>query len=173
MTLLQRQQAALAPVQTQLLHEAVAAGHRIVAEARLDAEGQIAAARARADDLVTGARADGRAAAGTLAAAERNHGRQVARAVLLDADRRAYDELSARIRSAVRELRDDPGYGEIRERLAALALAAAGPEASITEHPDGGVLAEGPGISVDCSLPRLADLAVVALGPRIRELCGS
>ncbi len=173
MTLAQRQQAALAPVETQLLRDAVAAGRRIVADARLDAAAQIAAARTRADDLVVQARAEGRAAAGTLAAEERNSGRQAARAVLLDADRRAYDEVADRIRAAVRGMRDEPGYGKIREQLAALARSTAGPEASITEHPDGGVLAAGPGITVDCSLPRLADLAVAALGPRIRELCGT
>lgn len=170
MTLLQRQQAALAPVQTQLLREAVAQGHRIVADARLDAEAQVAAARVRADELVARARADGQSAARALATAELGRGRQAARAVALDADRRAYDALAARIRSAVCGLRSQPGYGEIRERLAALALSAAGPGASVSEHPDGGVLAEGPGITVDCSLPRLADLAIAALGPEIREL---
>jgi vacuolar-type H+-ATPase subunit E/Vma4 len=170
MTLLQRQQAALAPVQTQLLRDAVAQGHRIVADARLDAEARVAAARVRADELVARARADGRSAAGALATTELGRGRQAARAAALDADRRACDALAARIRSAVCGLRDQPGYGEIRERLAALALSAAGPGASVSEHPDGGVLAERPGITVDCSLPRLANLAVAALGPEIREL---
>jgi vacuolar-type H+-ATPase subunit E/Vma4 len=170
MTLLQRQQAALAPVQTQLLREAVARGHQIVADARRDAQAQVAAARVRADELVTRARAAGQSAAGALATAELGRGRQAARAAALDADRRAYDALAARIRSAVRGLREEPGYGEIRDRLAVLALSAAGPGASVSEHPDGGVLAEGPGITVDCSLPRLADLAVAALGPKIREL---
>lgn len=172
MTLLQRQQAALAPVQTQLLREAFDRGHWIVADARRDAEAQLAAARVQADELVARARADGQAAAAALAAADLSRGRQAARAVLLDADLRAYDALAARIRSAVRGLRDQPEYGEIRERLAALALRAAGPGASVSEHPDGGVLAEGPGITVDCSLPRLADLVVAALGPKIRELAG-
>lgn len=173
MTLLQRQQAALAPVQTQMLREAIARGHRIVADARLDAEARVTEARVRAEDLVARARADGQAAAGELAAAELSRGRQAARAVLLAADRRAYDALAARVRSAVRGLRDQPEYGEIRERLAALALSAAGPGASVSEHPDGGVLAKGPGITVDCSLPRLADLAVTALSPKIRELAGT
>lgn len=172
MTLLQRQQAALAPVQTQLLREAVDRADRIVADARLDAETQLAAARVRADELVARARADGQAAAAVLATADLGRGRQAARAVLLDADRRACDALAARIRSAVCGLRDQPGYAEIRERLAALALRAAGPGASVSEHPDGGVLAERPGITVDCSLPRLADVAVDALGPKIRELAG-
>lgn len=170
MTLLQRQQAALAPVQRQLLRDAVDRAERIVADARLDAEAQLAEARVRADELVARARADGQAAAGALSEADLGRGRQAARAVLLDADRRAYDALAARIRSAVCGLRDQPEYGEIRERLAALALSAAGPGASVSEHPDGGVLAEGPGITVDCSLPRLADLVVAALGPKIGEL---
>jgi len=170
MTLLERQQAALDPVQTQLLWEAVAEGERIVADARRDAQYQVEAARMRADELVARARAEGQSAAGTLATAELGRGRQAARAILLGADRRAYDALAARVRSAVCGLRDKPGYGEIRERLAALALSAAGPGASVSEHPDGGVLAVGPRITVDCSLPRLADLVVAALGPKIREL---
>lgn len=170
MTLVQRQEAALAPVQAQLLRDAVAASRRIVADARFAAEAQVAAARGRADGLVARAEADGQAAAAVLAAAELGRGRQAARAVLLDADRRAYDALADRIRSAVRGLRDEPDYGEIRERLATLARSVAGPGASVREHPDGGVLAEGPGVTVDCSLARLADLVVAALGPKIREL---
>ena len=172
MTLQERQRDALAPVRAQMLREAVARGHQIVSDARLDAAAQLAAARDRAADLVAQASAEGQAAAEVLAAAERARGRQAAHAALLSADRRAYDTVAARIRSAICGLRDQPEYGGIRERLAALAASAAGPEASVSEHPDGGVLAERDGITVDCSLPKLADLAVAALGPRIRELTG-
>jgi len=172
MTLVQRQLAALAPVQDALLREATDRADQIVADAHADAEAQVAAARARAEDIMTRAAADGRLAATALMADERGRGRLAARSVLLDADRQAYDAVADAIRSAVCGLRDQPGYAEIRERLAGVARSTAGSDATVIDHPDGGVLARGPGITVDCSLPRLADLVVTALGPKIREVCG-
>ena len=49
-------------------------------------------------------------------------------------------------------------------RLTRLAGLAAGPGAVVTAVPGGGFVAESPGVVVDCSLTRLANLAVAALG---------
>src|SRR5271166_5666854 len=59
------------------------------------------------------------------------------------------------------------------ERTVSLARTArleAGPGGTVTASEDGGVVARSPGVLVDCSLPRLADLATEALGGEVREL---
>jgi len=170
MRLATAQQAALAPVRAAMLRRAGAQAQELVGDAHRAAGALLAQARAAAADAVTRAQQEGRARAAPLAAAERHRGRRQARAILLAAELRASDELAGRIRAAVLGLRDEPGYGELRDRLAALAGRAAGPGAAVSEHPAGGVIARAPGVLVDCSLPRLAERAVEALNPRIREL---
>ena len=113
------------------------------------------------------ARADGAAQATPVAAAELSRSRRAARSVALGASLAAHDEIAGRIRAAILGLRDEPGYPELRDRLASAARQAAGPQAEVSEHPAGGVVARAGGVVVDCSLPRLADRAVAALGPRI------
>ena len=54
--------------------------------------------------------------------------------------------------------------------LSALAAGTAGPGATATVHRAGGVVARSGHAVVDCSLPRLASLAVDALGDEVREL---
>ena len=120
--------------------------------------------------MISKARAEGRAQAAPLARAEISRGQRAARATALRAELHAWDEAELRIRSAITGLKDEPGYRELRDRLAELALRAAGPGASVSEHPEGGVVARAPGLLVDCSLPRLAQRAIEALGPRITEL---
>ena len=93
-----------------------------------------------------------------------------ARSALLGAQREAYDELRAQVRAAVDGLRGEPGYDRLLEALARMARLEAGPGATVTASPDGGVVARSPGVLVDCSLPRLADLAVEALDGEVREL---
>jgi vacuolar-type H+-ATPase subunit H len=173
MTASTRRQAALAPVRDAMLRRAAARADLLVAEASREAQALLAQARKDAADAVLRAGQEGRAQAESLAVAERNRGRHDARAILLGTELRARDELAGRIRAAVRGLRDQPGYPEFLDRLAGLAQRAAGPRATVSEHPDGGVIARAPGVLVDCSLPRLAERAIDLLGPRIRELYAS
>ena len=170
MTLLSEQQAALAPVRAAMLRRARAEAEAIVTGARRDVAALLTQARRDAESAVGQARADGIAQAAPLAAAERSRGRRAASEILLAAERGIRDEAERRIRAAVLGLRDQPGYGDLRDRLTRLARAAAGPDAVVTDHPAGGVVAHAPGIFVDCSLPRLADRVTGELGPRIREL---
>jgi hypothetical protein len=172
MTLQAEQDAALEPVRATLLRNAEAQAHDILARAGDAARALVAQAHSDADAEVARARADGAAQARPVAAAELNRSRRAARSVALGAERSTRDELASRIRSAVCGLRDEPGYAGLRDRLAAMAARAAGPGAQVTEHPDGGVIARAGGVIVDCSLPRLADRAVAALGARIAGLCG-
>ncbi|HEY6707666.1 MAG TPA: hypothetical protein VJB61_08730 [Actinomycetota bacterium] len=164
---------ALEPVRAWLLAAARAEAERRRAEAAADAERQVAGARAEADAILADARAQGTAEGSALAAAEETRGRRLARRLVLQAEREAYEELRARSRAAVRALRQDPGYPALRERLNRLALAAAGPGARVSEHPDGGVVAEAPGLRVDCTLDGLAERAIAALGGEVAELWAS
>ena len=160
MVLAADQIAALAPVRAAMLERA-----------RARADAVIARARAEADAAVEQARADGAAQARPAAAAEVSRSRRAARAAVLQRELALREDLAARIATAIRGLRDGPEYPRLRSRLAEAAGRAAGPGAVITEHPDGGVIARAGGVVVDCSLPRLADRVVAALGGRIAELC--
>jgi hypothetical protein len=171
MTLAAEQQAALEPVRAAMLRRATAEADAITATAHQHAAELLAAARRDAEAALRRARADGIALAAPLAAAEQARGRRAARAALLAAERGIRTEAESRIRAAILSLPGQPGYGELRDRLAALARAAAGPGAVVRDHPGGGVIAHAPGVLADCSLPRLADRVIDALGPQITELC--
>jgi hypothetical protein len=156
--------AALAPVRAAMLRRAREQADEIIGQARRQAADAVTGARAGADEDVVRAREAGVAQAAPLAAAVRNQRRREVRATVLAAQRAAYEELREQVRAAVSELRDEPGYGALLERLKRSARRAAGPAATLTEDPAGGIVAHGPGVVVDCSLPRLADAAVDALG---------
>ena len=168
-----RQESALAPVRAALLRDASAEAEKLLASARGAADTLIEQARHDALSKISQARDEGRAQAARLARAELSRGRREARAIELGAQLHARADVERRIRTAIMGLKDEPGYGELRARLAGLALQAAGPGAAVSEHPEGGVVARGPGALVDCSLPRLAQRAIAALGPRISELSGT
>jgi vacuolar-type H+-ATPase subunit H len=161
---------ALVPVRGYLLGDARTEADRILAAARTEADALLRQARGDAEHAIDLARAQGRTEAAPIAVAERCRGRARAHAILLGAQRETYDELCRRIRDEAGRLRDDPGYGLLLERLTALASQAAGPGATISYPPPGGVLARSGQVVVDCSLPRLAAQAVQALGDQVREL---
>jgi vacuolar-type H+-ATPase subunit E/Vma4 len=161
---------ALEPVRAWLLGAARADARRLRAEAAADADRLLARAKAEAAAILAEARAQGTAEGASLGTAEQARRRRHDRRLLLEAERQAYEELRARSRAAVRALRDDPGYPALGERLARLAQAAAGPGAVVSQHPDGGVVAEAPGVRVDCTLDGLAARAVDALGEEVTGL---
>jgi vacuolar-type H+-ATPase subunit E/Vma4 len=164
------QAAALAPVRAHLLGGAQAEADRILAEARAQAAATVRQARRDADEAAGQARARGRAETAPLAAAERRRGREQARSIVLGAQRQAHEELRAQVLAAAGGLQDEPGYERLVARLTALAERAAGPGATVAADPAGGVVARSARAVVDCSLPRLARLAVDALGDQVGEL---
>jgi vacuolar-type H+-ATPase subunit E/Vma4 len=161
---------ALAPARARMLHDAADQAARILADARREADGIVAHARREAERNVSLARAAGRAQAVPQAAAARRQARGDARSAVLGAQREAYDELRARVRAAVDDVRGEPGYDRLLEALTRMARLEAGPGATVTASEVGGVVARSPGVLVDCSLPRLAELAVEALAGEVREL---
>jgi vacuolar-type H+-ATPase subunit E/Vma4 len=162
--------AALAPVREAMLHRAHDHAAEIVAQARGRADEMLATAGAEAARSVAQARETGRQQAIPLSATQSNRGRRDAQSIRLRAQREAYEEFRAQVHAAVSKLRDEPGYGPLRRRLSEMAVRLAGPGAALTEDPGGGVIARAPGIMVDCSLPRLADAAIEALGSQVVEL---
>ena len=162
--------AALAPVRAALLRRAREEAAGITARARRQAEDALARARGDAASQLASAREAGRAQAVPLAAALRSRGRREARAAVLNAQREAYEELRRQVRASVAALRGGPEYGPLMKRLREDAARAAGSGATVTEAPGGGVIARAPGIVVDCSLSRLADAAVDALGGQVTQL---
>jgi vacuolar-type H+-ATPase subunit E/Vma4 len=164
------QAAALAPVRARMLEAAHAEAGRIVARARAEAATLVRDAHRDAEEAVARARAQGRADGALAAAAERHRGREQARSIALRAQRDAHTELRGQVLGAIGGLRAEPGYRQLMVRLTAMAARAAGPDATVTVAPAGGVVARSGSVIVDCTLPRLADLAVDALGDEVREL---
>lgn len=164
------ERAALEPVRAHMLAEAHREAGRILADAHAKAEATVERARLDGEQAVRSARSEGEARGTMLAAAERNQGRARAQSVLLRARQAAQDKLRVQIMVAVGGLRDEPGYAQLIARLSEVAADVAGPGATVNVSPAGGVVARSGRVFVDCSLPRLADLAFEALGVRVREL---
>ena len=150
--------AALEPLRAALLSRARAEAARIEAEADADAQQVMTAAREQAAAVLARARTDGEAQAAATLATEAARSRQMARGLVLGAQRAAYDELQERARSAVRGLLADPGR---RAGLAAALRSRLGDHAVLRDHPDGGLLAEtDDGRSIDASIGALVDAAL-------------
>ncbi len=160
----------LGPVHEHLLHSARIEADRILAEARSQATSILRQARRGAEEAVERAAAQGQADSAPAAAAERSRGREQAQSIVLGARREAQEELRDRVLAAAVALRGEPGYERLLGQLTVMAAVAAGPGAAVAVQPAGGVEARSDGVVVDCTLPRLAALAVDALGDRVREL---
>ena len=161
---------ALRPVTERLRRDAEDQAAQIGAAARDTAADIRQRAHRDAAAMIDQAAATAAATADPLAAAELRRARDAARAATLSAQREAYDELCSRVRAAVAALPGQPDYEQLRQRIARLATRTAGPGARLTPEPTGGVVARSPGVIVDCSLDRLADLAVARLDAAIMEL---
>lgn len=161
---------ALAPVRQALLARATADADHLLQAVDADVDVQTAQAAADAEQLLAEARRQGLADAALVASLEGSRARREARATLLAAQREVYDQLRQQAQQAVLRLRDDPDYPQLRAELVRQAQAALGPQAVVTDHPLGGVVAEAAGRHVDLSLPALTDRAVAGLGRRLEDL---
>ncbi|WP_346113884.1 hypothetical protein, partial [Nonomuraea maheshkhaliensis] len=99
--------------------------------------------------------------------ADRVEGRREARRLVLSARRDALEELRSRAGSAVRDLRGDRA---LLHRLRDLVRDRLGAGATVTEHPDGGIVGQAPGRRVDAGLPALAARAIDELGAEVERL---
>jgi vacuolar-type H+-ATPase subunit E/Vma4 len=162
--------AALEPVRQRLRRDAQDEAARLRAAAHAQAAAIVAQAQQDATAALAQAAARAAAIADPLTTAELRRARDEARSAVLTAQRAACDDLRSRVRTAVAALPAEQGYDRLLHRITRLAERAAGPDAQATLAPDGGVIARRAGVIVDCSLERLADLAVTELGAAVTEL---
>ncbi|MGZ4514759.1 MAG: hypothetical protein ACXVX5_08620 [Mycobacterium sp.] len=160
----------LAPVREELLARARADAERELAEADADAAATLAAAQSEADAILQAARAEGESDAAAVLSAKRARDRRQARAILLAAQREAYDELHSQVVQAASALRDNPGYGPWRDRMAEHARRVLGADALVSEAPEGGVRAEANGRRVAYTLVGLVDQVIDEMGADIEGL---
>jgi vacuolar-type H+-ATPase subunit E/Vma4 len=155
-----------------LLADARSEAERALAQADEEAGTAIESARREAAELVAAARAGGEAEGRTEAARDLAHEHALARIEVLAARRSLYDELRRCARESVLSLRDEPGYPDLLERLAAAARRDLGEEAELeVDPPDaGGVRARAGSRSVDYTLPALAERCLAGLGHSLDRL---
>jgi vacuolar-type H+-ATPase subunit E/Vma4 len=132
----------------------------VLRTAELEKDELLAEARRTADDMVAAARTEGEADATAAVTARLAQSRRDARRTVLKAQRELYDELRRRCRAAATALAESPGYEELRRRLTERALAQLGPDTTVTDSHDGGVLASAGSRRLDLSLPMLAERAL-------------
>lgn len=154
----------LGPLRRALLSSAERDAARAVATAEAEAEAIRRDAQQEAEAVRQQARCQGESDGREVVSAERARARRRARATVLAAQGEAYSDLRAHVRKAVTALREDPGYPALRDRLTSRARAMVGTGATVTESPDGGVVAEASG--------RRAALTLVALADQVLDTCG-
>ncbi|GII75915.1 hypothetical protein Sru01_08970 [Sphaerisporangium rufum] len=161
---------ALAPLAAELLRRAGREAAGTAARARAEAASIDAAARREAARVLAAARESGRAEHAAEAARALAEARREGRRAVLAAQRQALEEFRRRAREAAGGLRADPGYPALLRALTEAARRRGGTELAIREHPDGGVVGEGPGRRVDATLPVLADRMVDSLAGEVCRL---
>jgi hypothetical protein len=153
------------------LEDARANVERLAAEGELMAAARLDEASHVADVIIAEARAEGAAQAGREMAITRVHEQRRSHRMILEARRRAYEDLGERARVAACELRPDPAYPALLDRLERLSREQLGDGARIERDPvDGGVVAEAEGRRVDYSLAALTERCLRRLGAKIEEL---
>ncbi len=160
----------LGPVRAALMASAGADAARVLARADADVAERLAAAGVEAARVRESAAEDVALEVDTIAAEARVRARRQERAIVLAAQRAAYEQLRAGARAAVRGLRGDTAYQPLLERLGAVARERLGPGAVVREHPDGGVVAEVAGRRLSLTLDAAAERAVDALGRDVERL---
>ncbi|MFF4585690.1 hypothetical protein [Streptomyces sp. NPDC001388] len=161
---------ALQPVRARLLRAAHADAEALLADAGREAAARLDQARAQARAILDDARRQGEADGVDAARDLLVRARRQARSRTLSARREAYEEMRREAAERVRALRRADGYASLRERLEQRARTLLGPEAQVTEHADGGVVAQVPGRRVDLSLTALAERALDGMGAEVRSL---
>jgi len=147
----------LAPLVSALLDRATRDADAVLARADAEADETLARARAQADEILAEARARGARDAEAVLAAERSRAEREARAVVLAAQSRVHESARRAVRAAVATLQDDPAYPDLLAVLRTRAEHDLGPDARITELPEGGIEAVAGGRRLEFSLAGLAD----------------
>ncbi|MFD8325538.1 hypothetical protein [Streptomyces lydicus] len=160
----------LEPVRAAVLQAAHEDADRLLADARRDAADVLARAHSQAGVLLREAHLRGEAEGIRVAAVTVAHARRKARSDLLEAKAQVCDELRDRVAAKVRQCRDEETWPAVRDRLARRVRHALGADATVSEHPDGGVVGMAPGRALDLSLDALVARALDQAGAEIESL---
>ncbi|MEU5735660.1 MULTISPECIES: hypothetical protein [Streptomyces] len=161
---------ALAPVRAALLRTARGEAQGLLERADRETAALLDEARAQARSLVEEASRQGERDGAAAARAIRADARRAARARTLTVRREAYEELRRRAFARGRGLRDAETYPAARDRLRGRASRLLGPDAEITEAPDGGVVGRAAGRRAECTLDGLTARALDRLGAEAETL---
>ena len=158
----------LAPLREALLARAEEYARRVLSDAEATATGTLERARADAAQIVETAREQGAADAQGVLTSQRARVRGQVRALALQTQRVAYDDLRRTASADARRLvADGPG---LAARLAALGRDRVGVEACVSARPDGSVVAELGVRRWEWSPDMLAADAVLELGEKVEQL---
>ena len=162
------QEDALAPLQEVLLARAQEYAGRVRADAEAAATRTLGKARTESTQILEAAREQGAADAEEVLAGQRARVRGQVRALVLQAQRVAYDDLRRTACADARHMvADDPG---LTARLGALGRDRLGPDATVTAEADGTVVVELGGRRWSWSPDALAQHAVDELGEAVEQL---
>lgn len=161
--------AALGPVRQALRSAAEKQAAELREDARRQASALLDAAKAEAAEILATAAMEGEAAARSEAALRSARARRQAHELVLAQRSSLRLELHRRVREAAAGLKSDPRYAKLVTRLTEQCGELLGPDATVSESPEGGVVAEAGSRRLDLSLPVLAEISLDSI-PGAREL---
>jgi cell division septum initiation protein DivIVA len=161
--------AALEPVRKALHSAAEKQAAELRDDARSQASALLDAARAEASAILSTAAKEGEAAARSESALRSARVRREAHELVLAQRSSIRLELHRRVREAAAGLASDPRYAQVMERLTEQCRELLGRDATVSESPDGGVVAEAGSRRLDLSLPVLVEMTLDSM-PGASEL---
>ena len=162
--------AALEPVRRSLREVAQAQVAQIRDEAEKQARIVLAESRKEADHVRQAAAAEGEATARSDAALRSARVRRQAHEKILTQQESLRLDMVRQVREAAQTLRTSPQYPQLIDRLTERSHTILGPDATVVESPDGGVIAEKDSRRLDLSLPVLASRMLESRMPEVRAL---
>jgi vacuolar-type H+-ATPase subunit H len=160
----------LGPVREALLAQAHHGADAELSTARHEADALVADAEREARGVVARAREEGDADAAVALAGEQARARRRARAVVLAAQRSAYDTLRESVRERAGALAEGPQWPQLRAELERRARAALDADDAVVQDVPAGVALTSGSRQVLITLPALAQDALDALGPEVQQL---
>ncbi|WP_084125572.1 hypothetical protein [Demequina sp. NBRC 110054] len=160
----------LVPLRADILARARAAAEQVRAEADESAATMLADAEREAEGIVTRAAESGASTARSDAALRSARERRRAHELRLAGRESLRGDLESAVLARAAALRDSPDYPHMLEALRARAAALLGPEATLTEHPDGGIVATQGARRLDLTIPTLARATLESMAGEVSAL---
>ncbi|MDJ0348014.1 hypothetical protein [Cryobacterium sp. PH29-G1] len=138
--------------------------------AHTQAQALVDAAQLKAATILAAATADGEAAAQSESRMRSARVRRQAHEAVLTTRNALRLQLQGQVRESALALRTDERYPTLLDRLTERSRMLLGPDTTVTESPDGGVIAEAGSRRVDFSLPTLAAGTLDRMAPEVDGL---